>query len=401
MKKMVICGGGSSAHALIPLLNDSDFEVSILSSRPNLWHDEIELQYQDTDGNLLNRFLGKISKASANPGELIPDADFIVLCMPVHKYRVCLHSISSYINPKKTVCIGAIYGQGGFNWMVDEIKRLYSLENVVAFSFGLIPWICRTIEYGHIGVTYGCKAYNVAAVSQDSMFGELKKIFLDQVCYRWFGKGETHQAKNFLSLTLSVDNQIIHPSRCFGLYKRYGKTWDRKELVPMFYKDYDELSATILRDLDSDYSRVREEIKKRYPREDFSYMLDYLSLERLSYNSCNTDIRESFITSQTLTAIGTPVIQDSDGRWMIDINHRFFLDDIYYGICIAKWFAQKLNLGVQTIDAILEWVQRIRSENIIDISTGNLLLDSKDLCAPLKSGMPNFYGYEELDDVIS
>ena len=38
-------------------------------------------------------------------------------------------------------------------------------------------------------------------------------------------------------------------------------------------------------------------------------MLDYLGLERLSYRSENTDIRESFVTSKTLGAIKPPVKQ--------------------------------------------------------------------------------------------
>ena len=33
-KQLVICGGGSSAHTLIPLLKDSGFDVSIFTSKP-------------------------------------------------------------------------------------------------------------------------------------------------------------------------------------------------------------------------------------------------------------------------------------------------------------------------------------------------------------------------------
>ena len=36
-KQLVVCGGGSSAHTLIPMLADSVFEVSIFTSRPDKW----------------------------------------------------------------------------------------------------------------------------------------------------------------------------------------------------------------------------------------------------------------------------------------------------------------------------------------------------------------------------
>ena len=182
-KQLVVCGGGSSAHTLIPFLKDSVFEVSILTSKPEQWHSTVKLEYHDPSGKVLERYEGPLKNASNNPKELIPTADYIVLCMPVHKYRTCLQEIAPFINSDKTVCVGALYGQAGFNWMVDEIKRQYQLKNVVTFSFGLLPWICRIIEYGHIGVTYGGKAVNYAACYPQSFFyayvdEELLKILL-------------------------------------------------------------------------------------------------------------------------------------------------------------------------------------------------------------------------------
>ena len=207
------------------------------------------------------------------------------------------------------------------------------------------------------------------------------------------------QADNFLSLTLSVDNQIIHTSRCLGLYKVHGRTWQHKEDVPWFYKDYDDVSANLLASLDDDYTRIRQAIIKMHPEEDYRYMLDYLALERFSYQSHNTDVKESFVTSQTLVSIGTPVVQNAEGLWEVDRNHRFFLDDIYYGNCIAKWMAEQLNIETPTIDEILHWAQLVRGEKIID-DNNRLILDSLDLTKPLKCGIPSVYGFKSIENCI-
>lgn len=398
-KKLVICGGGSSAHTLIPLLNNSVFDVSIYTSRPNEWSKNVELEYQDTSGKILESYSGKLSLASNDPSLLFSSSDYIILCMPVYKYREALHTIAPYINKEKEVFIGTVYGQGGFNWMVDEIKRKFSLSNIVTFAFGLIPWICRTIKYGSKGVTYGPKATNYAAVFPNHYFKQVNDEFFNQICFKWFGKGEVEQSENFLSLTLSVDNQIIHTSRCFGLYKVYGKTWESEDQVPMFYKDYDETSAKLLADLDADYSKIRDRIISLHPEKDYRYMLNYLDLERFSYKSHNTDIKESFIHSETLVTIKTPIILNQSGTWEIDRHHRFFMDDIYYGVCIAKWIAQKLKIKVPTIDGILQWAQMIREEKFID-ANNNLILDSENLNKMFKSGIPCFYGYNLIDDII-
>ena len=398
-KKLVVCGGGSSSHTLIPLLKDSIFDVYVYSSRPEKWSNTIKLEWHDPSGKVLGSYSGDIKKVSNDPKDLFPDADYVVFCMPVHKYRVALHEIAPYLNKDKDVFVGTVYGQGGWNWMVDEIKKLFGLPNIVAFAFGLIPWICRLIKYGEIGVTYGCKATNYAACYPKQYFKQIDEELLEQICYRWFSKGKVEQADNFLSLSLSVDNQIIHTSRCLGLYKVYGRTWPHKEDVPWFYRDYDDVSANLLASLDDDYTKIRQAIIKMHPEKDYRYMLDYLALERFSYQSQNTDVKESFVTSQTLVSIQTPVVQNSEGLWEVDRNHRFFLDDIYYGNCIAKWMAEKLGIETPTIDEILNWAQLVRCEKIVD-DNNNLISDSPDLTQKFKTGIPSVYGFKTIEECI-
>ena len=67
-------------------------------------------------------------------------------------------------------------------------------------------------------------------------FDRLNEIFFEDITVRWHGKGKFNQACSFLSLTLSVDNQIIHPARCYGLWKRYGGKWETEDDIPFFYK---------------------------------------------------------------------------------------------------------------------------------------------------------------------
>ena len=397
-KEVTIVGGGSSAHILIPFLSGAGFTVNILTRRPKEWSPKIDLQLHSIHGETQEEFSGSLTKISDNPAEIIPQASFVILCMPVCKYRIALHGLAPHLAKDKEVFVGTIYGQAGFNWMVDEIKKKFDLSNITTFAIGLIPWICRIIEYGKVGVTYGCKEFNIVAVSPPNRFSELNNLFLKNICERWLKKGHFRQADNFLSLTLSVDNQIIHPSRCYGLFLKYNGKWANKEDIPYFYRDYDQKSADLLQELDADYSKIREAIKIKYSELDFQYMLDYLGLERLSYRSENTDIRESFTTSPTLGAIKPPTIQLESGEWIIDKDHRFFTDDIHYGLCIAKWIADQLFLDVPTIDSIIDWAQQLRNEKIIE---GNkLLLGSESLTTEFMSGIPPVYGLNSIDDIL-
>lgn len=400
MKKLVVCGGGSSAHTLIPLLSKADFEISVLTSKPQEWSHTIDLEYRNPKGEIVDTFQGPIAHITNNPEECVPTADYIVLCMPVHKYRVALHNMAPYISRDKDVFVGTVYGQGGFNWMVDEIKNQYNLKKVVTFACGLIPWICRIIEYGHKGVTYGFKNRNAVAVYPKEYFPQLDEELLEPLCFNWFGVGTFEQIDNFLSITLSVDNQIIHPTRCYALYQKYGSSWAKLSDVPMFYKDYDQFSADCLAALDDDYSKIREMIKQLYPEHDFHYMLDYMALEHYTYGSHSADIVDSFVNSPTLGAIGTPVVANDNGDFELDRNNRFFMDDIYYGVCIAKWIAEQLEIETPMIDKIIHWAQELRSERLIS-ADNRLLVDSLDLSAPMKSGLPIYYGKTKMKDIIA
>ncbi|MEE8524053.1 MAG: NAD/NADP octopine/nopaline dehydrogenase family protein, partial [Thermoanaerobaculia bacterium] len=78
--------------------------------------------------------------------------------------------------------------------------------------------------------------------------------------------------------------------------------------------------------------------------------------------------------------------------------HRFFSDDISYGVCIAKWMAEQMDLAVPAMDAIIEWVQDLRGESYIE--DGRLLVDSDSLAGTFRSGIPPVYGIETLAGVV-
>jgi len=391
--KVTIVGGGSSAHLLIPLLDTSGLKVSILTSRPSEWDDTIYVDYCNENNEVLERFSGRLDKVSGNPKDVIPQADVVILCMPVYQYRSALKRIAPHVSSDRETFVGTVYGQGGFDWMLREAFSGYKCKHVVGFAVGLLPWICRVKEYGSVGITYGPKHKNVVALTDKNKFDWLNDKVLRKMSEEHFGSGEFLLSDNFISLTLSVDNQIIHPSRCYAL-SGLSEVWADLEDVPFFYRDFDDESAAVLRGVDLEYTQIRKSIRERFNGLDYSDMLDYLSLERLSYGSSNTDIKKSFVESSTLGAIKPPLIKRGGGYY-IDSEHRFFLDDINYGLCIAKWFAEKLGVSTPCIDSIVEWVEIVRGVSFSsgeDENAGRMIRD--DL------GTPSCYGIESVEEAL-
>lgn len=395
-----IVGGGNSAHVAIPFLSQAGHKVNILTRRPSEWAEIVTCELTSMDNKVTKTIQGTLNNRSDDPENVIPQADVIILCMPVHSYRDALDRIATYVNrSKKEVFIGTIYGQAGFNWMVHEIECKYELNNIVCFALGLIPWICRTLKYGSRVANFGGKEINICACSPREKFKKLNDLVLKDLC-KPLGHGKFVQACSFLSLTLSVDNQIIHPSRCYGLWKRFEGKWASMEQVPLFYADFDECSVQILRDVDSDMQLIRDAVRRHFPDRAFSYMLPYLDLERLSHKSNTPDILTSFKKSKQLGLIKTPTVEGQDGVRVLDLDCRFFTDDIPHGLLIAKWIAEKLNVSTPHLDDVIVWAQTVRARNehwMQDNGTINI-----DFCMKHKNstGIPPSYGITSIEDIL-
>ena len=66
---------------------------------------DVELQLQSIHGEVKETFEGSITKISDKPADVIPGADFIVLCMPVCKYRIALHDLAARdVHPGLAAC---------------------------------------------------------------------------------------------------------------------------------------------------------------------------------------------------------------------------------------------------------------------------------------------------------
>jgi hypothetical protein len=394
-----IVGGGNSAHVLIPFLSEAGHHVHLLTRRPKDWHNVVYCEITDGHtGEVTHMHAGNLHRKSSDPADVIPTADIIILCMPVHQYRPALDRLAPFINTDKEVFVGTVYGQAGFNWMVHAMEREHSLSNIVTFACGSIPWICRTLEYGKTVANYGGKDANLVAVSPADKFEKLDEILLQDMSQRPLHTGAFHQACSFLSLTMSVDNQIIHPARCYGLWQRCHGTWASESDVPYFYRDFDLQSALNIQKLDQDYSAVRAAIRKHFPKRPFTFMLSYLELENFNHKSSHVKILASIRESKQLASIITPTVAGHHGTRVLNVNCRFFTDDFPYGVLICKWVAEKLNVETPFIDEIITWAQGLRGVSFLDehgkINTEYCLMEK------YTSGIPESYGITSVDDIL-
>ena len=368
---VAIVGGGASAHLLAVLLSGQGHMVRVLTSRPNDWARELELEVGD------EVLRGRIQGASTDYTSTISDADIAFLCMPVHQYPNALNNIADGLRYNSKCIVGAIYGQGGFDWMVQDVCKRHGIPGVRHFAIGLLPWIARTKIYGKRSISYGPKLRNGIATSDIATFEYLQHNILNDLSQSYWGCGKFERVPNFMTVTLTVDNQIIHPARCYALASS-GISWKNSDMIPYFYRDWDDYSAGILKGVDDDYTKVRKALFCQFPRLSSKYDLDYLSLEHWSYGSHNPDIKASFVNSTTLAQIKPPTIVSDEHEYVLDVNHRFFKDDFAFGLEICRWFADELKVDVPNVSRLIEWYRK----NVQPLQT-----------TLVNSGAPSSYGF--------
>lgn len=271
--------------------------------------------------------------------------------------------------------------------MLHEIAATREAMRPKFFSFGLIPWVVRTKVYGSHVTSYGPKANNTVFLSHSKDVSFLESSVLRPLTENFFQTGKSHFVDNMLSLTLSVDNQIIHPARVYDLATRHSQGWKNRESVPFFYRDWSFEATDTLISLDNDYEKIRTALRKEFPDESFIHMSSYLELERFSYAKATPDVQKSFSESTTLSSIVTP-ISKVHGRFFLDRTHRFFLDDFSFGLEIAQWFGRQLGVKTKNIDGVLDFGT--------DYSATERMFNSKKDSGPT----PSSYGLKTLSDVV-
>lgn len=197
----------------------------------------------------------------------MPEADLILIAAPANAHGPLLKAAAPFA--RKGVWVGTIFAQGGFDWAVAGAFR--DRPGVVAATFGLqnIPWICTKLKYGSAAKIIGPKqalyvATNPLSASEEALrhVTELFDI-------------PSKAVPNFLSLTLTPSNQIIHPARYWAIFRDYDgkRVYTRSSLPAKLYGDFDELSAEQLAILDNELQQIKLSLLARFPSLDLSHVL--------------------------------------------------------------------------------------------------------------------------------
>ena len=327
-----ICGGGALGHVLAGVIGAQGYDVRMLTGHPDAWQSEITVE--DLAGSRCTGRLHTISdRAECTAGA----ADIVLLCVPGHLIRRELLRIAPCLKPGTRV--GSIVSSTGFFIMA---KRIFGTDYPL-FGFQRVPFIARVGKYGSSAQLLGYKSRLNMAFTDARTTEECIPLFESIL------RTPVSPLHHILEAMLTNSNPILHPARLYGLFSEWrpGMTYER--IIP-FYEVWDDRSSEVLIRCDEEFQRLLRRLPVREGT--VPPLLEYY--ESTDAASLTRKIR----SIEAFRGIGAPMKCDGDG-FVPDFEHRYFTEDIPYGMLLLKYMAQLTGVETPAIDTVLEWGGRM------------------------------------------
>lgn len=358
------------AYASLNLEN----KVWIHSSKPEVFTQTIKLI--ETEKNLSHDV--KVHCVTDSIKELVENSEIILITHPSFMVEKTLEEILPYV--KEGTIIGTIPGFGGKEFFAQKLIE----KGCVYFGTQRVPAVTRLEKYGQaVNLRERNKFMKIAAIPADKA-SEVAKIMtglIDIPCM---------PLKNYLAVTLSPSNPTMHPSRLHELFENY-KEGMIYPINPFFYEDWGTKASTTLLALDEELKAIVRSLNEfgDFDKSDFEEIKPRFGIEKPEELSEKIQNAIGFLT------IKTPMLE-VEGGFIPDLNSRYFTEDLEFGLCIIKSFAEICDIKTPMVDEVVVWAQNLFNKEYI--KSGKLCgKDVKNLMIPQNMGIKtkieliNFY----------
>ena len=167
-------------------------------------------------------------------------------------------------------------------------------------------------------------------------------------------KIETIPLENYLSITLTPSNPILHTTRLRTIFKDYYEGLSYKS-VPLFYEGWNNETSELLLKCDAELQEMCKMLS------DFD--LSYVKSLKEHYESNNADELTKKITSiRSFKGLKTPTLTLEDGSFIPDFGSRYFRADFPFGLAILVQIADFLGYDAANMKETMKWYEDLISD---------------------------------------
>ncbi len=329
--KICICGGGSLGHVLAGYLAAQGNSVNMLTTRPEQWSKTLEIDAVDG-----RRFVGHLSNVSANPADVIPEVQVVLLCLPGYAIKGELKQIKEHLDCDAFV--GSVFSSTGFFFEAQNILP----TSIPLFGFQRVPFIARTAEYG-------CRANLLGYKNEHKIAIERATAERAEMLRQWWEDALQSPVKlltNYLEASLTNSNPLLHTARLYTMFRDWNPYVTYPRMI-LFYEEWTEEAAETYIQMDNELARLLEQLPVTPGF--LPSVLDYYE----STDAFSLSNKLSSIAS--FKGITSPMKQDERGEWVPDFQSRYFTEDFGYSLRYIYELAQQKGIHMPVMERVYRW----------------------------------------------
>lgn len=339
--KITIVGGGNIGTQFAVHCSQKN-NVIIFTSNPNLFDKDIKIV--DENDNVV--LIGKNIKATNNDVEAFNDTDLIFITYPAFCMDAVANRILKYSKPG--LKIGIVPGTGG-----GECAFKKCIENgATIFGLQRVPSVARLIEKGKLvkAVGYRDELFVASLPSREAnAIAQIVEDIFNIKC---------SALPNYLNLTLTPSNPILHTTRLKTIFKDY-KEGVKYDSLPLFYEEWNDETSELLFKCDDEVQNICKSLKE--------FDLSYVKSLKKHYESDTIQkFTNKIISIKGFKGLTTPSII-SNNKYIPDLNSRYFTADFPYGLSILIQIGEFLNIDIKNMKDTMNWYRKV-SNNVNEFS---------------------------------
>lgn len=329
MKHCVI-GGGNIGTLMAAEMAHRGETVTIYTSSPGRFSDHIDVY--DNQNNFLYRAEG--IQVSGILETAVSGVDYIWITLPAFMFEHLSKELSTIVKPGQK--IGIVPGTGGAEYAFGDLIQ----KGCTLFGFQRTHSIARLKDYGKSVFELGRKKeLYIAAVRRENTeeVCQCTERFLGIPCRR---------LPNYLCVTLTPSNAILHTSRLYSMFREYRKGIVYKENF-LFYEGWDDLASQVLFACDDELQLLCRKLHDLDLKE-------VLSLKTYYESETAADLTKKIHSITAFHGILSPMKREGEG-WMPDFDSRYFRSDFCYGLKVIMDIADAAEVDTPAMDRLWNW----------------------------------------------
>lgn len=383
IRKITVCGGGNGAQTLVPVAAHNlgcavDVYAPFADEAARLRAGVAAHGGLETGGAVQAK--SRPRRVSADPAEVIPGSDVVIMVLPAFAHESTLRQIVSFLD--EGAWVGAMPARGGFDYCAAQILAQQGRNDVTLFGLQTLPWACRIREYGRVVHVLGVKKTVDAAARPAAQIEQVAPL-LERMLGLNIGA-----AANMLALTLANTGQLIHPGIMYGLFAAWDGAPFCADDVPPFYQGLSEGGAQTLSGLSDDVQAIRARLE---PAMALSAVRPLKAWLLRSYGDAIADpstLRSAFVTNRAYAGLKAPVKEISPEQFIPDFRARYLAEDVPFGLAVSRAIAGLAGVETPAMDEVIAWAGERLGKDYL----------SADIA---EARIPQKYGLENLEQLIA